>query len=45
VTFYDAAWAAAARALHVPLVSADRQLVTANLAESATAVAARLGLT
>ncbi len=39
VTFYGAAWAAAARALGVPLVSADRQLLAMGLAESATDVA------
>jgi predicted nucleic acid-binding protein len=44
LTFYDAAWAAAARGLGVPLVSADRQLLAAGLAESATAAAQRLGL-
>ena len=44
LTFYDAAWAAVARGLRVPLVSADRQLVDSGLAESPTAVAARLRL-
>jgi predicted nucleic acid-binding protein len=44
LTFYDAAWAATARALGVPLVSADLQLLSANLAESATAVVDRLRL-
>lgn len=33
LTFYDAVWAAAARALGVPLVSEDRRLVDAGLAE------------
>lgn len=45
LSFYDAAWAAAARGLGVPLISADRQLLAAGLAESATAAAQRLGLT
>jgi predicted nucleic acid-binding protein len=41
---YDAHWAAAARHLGVPLVSADRRLLDTGLAESPTAVATRLGL-
>jgi predicted nucleic acid-binding protein len=40
LTFYDASWAGAARALDVPLVSADRALLAAGLAVSATEVAA-----
>ena len=44
LTFYDAAWVAAAQALRIPLVSADLQLVKAGLAESPTAAARRLGL-
>lgn len=44
LTFYDAAWAAAAEALGVSLVSADAQLVAAGLAESPGAVARRLRL-
>ena len=44
LTFYDAAWAAAARSLAIPLVSADRQLLRADLAESAPRVVERLGL-
>jgi len=44
LTFYDAAWAAAAEALGVPLVSADAQLLAAGLAESPEAVAHRLRL-
>ena len=42
LTFYDAVWAAAANALGITLVSADRQLLNAGLAESATAAARRL---
>ena len=45
LTFYDAAWAAAARGLGMPLVSADRQLLAAGLAETVTATVRRLGLT
>ena len=37
LTFYDAAFAAAARGLDVPLVSADRQLLASGLALSLTA--------
>lgn len=44
LTFYDACWAAAARHFGVPLISADRQLLDAGLAESPTAAATRLGL-
>ncbi len=44
LSFYDAAWAAAARGMSVPLVSADRQLLVAGLAESATTAVRRLGL-
>ena len=44
LTFYDASWAAAARRLGISLVSADRQLLAAGVAESATAAARRLGL-
>lgn len=42
LTFYDASWAAAATELGVPLVSADRQLISAGLALSPTAFAAGL---
>ncbi|HEX7739349.1 MAG TPA: type II toxin-antitoxin system VapC family toxin [Marmoricola sp.] len=42
LTFYDASWAAAASELGVPLVSADRQLISAGLAVSPTAFAAGL---
>lgn len=44
LTFYDAAWAAAAQALSVPLVSADAQLLAAGLAESPATLADRLRL-
>jgi predicted nucleic acid-binding protein len=44
LTFYDAAWAAAAQALGVSLVSADARLLAAGLAESPAAVAERLRL-
>lgn len=44
LTFYDACWAAAARRLSVPLVSADRQLLASGLAESPTDAARRLQL-
>ncbi len=40
LTFYDAAFAAAARGLGVPLISADRQLLASGLAQSATSWAA-----
>ncbi|CAN5375728.1 hypothetical protein BH24ACT9_BH24ACT9_12850 [soil metagenome] len=44
LSFYDAAWAAAARALGIPLISADHRLLAAGLAESPTAVVRRLQL-
>lgn len=44
LTFYDAMWAAAARALGIPLVSADAMLVGAGLAETATRTCQRLAL-
>lgn len=44
LSLYDTCWAAAAQQLGVPLVSADRQLLDAGLAESATDAASRLGL-
>lgn len=44
LTFYDAAWAAAAEALGVPLISADSHLLATGLAESPSAVAQRLRL-
>jgi predicted nucleic acid-binding protein len=44
LSFYDASWAATAAALGVPLVSADRGLLSAALAETPSAIAARLRL-
>jgi predicted nucleic acid-binding protein len=44
LSFYDASWAATAVALSVPLVSADRRLLAAGLAETPSAVASRLNL-
>jgi predicted nucleic acid-binding protein len=44
LTFYDAAWAAAAEALDVALVSADDRLLGAGLAESPADAARRLRL-
>lgn len=44
LSFYDASFAAAARALAVPLVTADRRLLTAGLGESPTRCATRIGL-
>jgi predicted nucleic acid-binding protein len=42
LTFNDAAWAAAARGLGISLVSAHRQLLAADLAESPTDAVRRL---
>lgn len=44
LSFYDASWAAAAAALDIPLVSADRRLLAAGLAEPPSDTAARLKL-
>lgn len=44
LSFYDAAWAAAARGLTIPLVSADQRMVGAGLAESPTMITQRLRL-
>lgn len=44
LTFYDSAWAASARALGVPLVSADAKLVAAGLADTPAATVRRLRL-
>jgi predicted nucleic acid-binding protein len=43
-SFYDAIWAAVAVELDLPLVSADRRLLAAGLAESPTEIATRLKL-
>jgi predicted nucleic acid-binding protein len=44
LTFYDALFVAAARALDAPLVSVDRQLLAADLAETPAGFASRAGL-
>ncbi len=44
LSFYDAAWAAAARGLAIPLISADTKLLGVGLAESLTHVVRRLEL-
>jgi predicted nucleic acid-binding protein len=44
LSFYDASWATTAAALGISLVSADRRLVAAGLAENPSTVAARLKL-
>ena len=44
LSFYDASWSAAAVELGIPLVSADRRLISANLAESPGSIVARLTL-
>ena len=44
LSFYDASWAAAAAALEIPLISADRRLLAAGLAQSATEMSSRLAL-
>ena len=44
LTFFDSAWAAAAEALGVSLVSSDAHLLACGLAESPAAVARRLRL-
>ena len=43
--FYDASWAAAAVELGVPLISADRRLLAAGLAESPSDITTCLRLT
>lgn len=45
LSFYDASWAATAAALTIPLISADRRLTDAGLAESVSGVVARLKIT
>ena len=42
LTFYDAAWVAAARGLSIPLVSADQVLLAADLALAPAAAVERL---
>jgi len=44
LSFYDASWAATAAALGISLVSADRKLVAAGLAETPATATARLNL-
>lgn len=44
LTFYDASWAATAQMLNMTLVSADRQLLAAGLAESPATTVTRLRL-
>jgi predicted nucleic acid-binding protein len=44
LSFYDASWAATAAALGIPLISADRRLLSAGLAESPAEVTSRLKL-
>lgn len=44
LSYYDASWAAAAGGLGIPLVSADRRLLAAGLAQSPSEIAARLEL-
>ena len=44
LSFYDASWAAAAAELGIPLISADRRLLGAGLAESASEITNRLKL-
>lgn len=44
LSFYDANWAAAAGEMGIPLISADRRLLAADLAESPTEITSRLKL-
>jgi predicted nucleic acid-binding protein len=44
LSFYDASWAATAAELDIPLVSADRRLLSAGLAESPGEMTTRLKL-
>lgn len=44
LSFYDASWAATAAELGIPLVSVDRRLLDAGLAESPSEVTTRLRL-
>jgi predicted nucleic acid-binding protein len=45
LTFYDAAYAAAARSRGTALATADRALLSAGVGESPAAIIARLGIT
>lgn len=44
LSFYDASWVAAATELGIPLISADRRLLAAGLAESPREITTRLRL-
>jgi predicted nucleic acid-binding protein len=44
LSFYDAGWAAVAAELRIPLISADRRLLKAGLAESPSDITSRLDL-
>ena len=44
LSFYDASWAAAAVELGIPLISADRRLLAAGVAESPSEITTRLKL-
>jgi predicted nucleic acid-binding protein len=44
LSFYDAAWAAAALGLDIPLISADARLIDTGLAESPAHIVRRLRL-
>ena len=44
LSFYDASWAATALELGMPLISADRRLLAAGLAESPSEITTRLKL-
>jgi len=44
LSFYDASWAATALELGMPLISADRQLLAAGIAQSPSEISTRLKL-
>lgn len=44
LSFYDAGWAAVAAELGIPLISSDRRLLAAGLAESPSEITTRLNL-
>lgn len=44
LSFYDASWVAAAASLKIPLITADRRLLAAGLAESASDLVSRLDI-